>query len=595
MKSYNPKSRIRILSLIKLCMHYAPGNFTACFLITVADGLMAPFMLFTVAKFIDAAITIASPNPRIFSMFLYLGLTALGYLYTQLGQDLRQYGCDLLENKLRNRLKPEVIKKVVSMDYLRFETPAIQDLLLRVTENVEVKFTNLIRTSNGALSISIQTLGVLYAVAVYNWWIALVYIAIIIPTVIMTFQNGRVIYREEKKVAFVTRQMYYLSDILTNREAEHERTLFGFGPAINKRFMETHRFRSNYNTKILARETSGNMAVNIVINVYTVFLLYMLARQIPSQALSVGLFTSIAGSLLSLGKTISTQSSALILDFSTHYEYANDFRTFMLLEEPPAASGSEEESACPRFESLDIRNLWFKYEGSKTYILKGVSLSLTKGRSYSLVGLNGAGKSTLVKIITGLYRGYEGEILLNGRDLSTYSTDALRRIFSVVSQDFAKYAISFRDNIAFGDAQGDISQAVNQLDLHDLVHSLPNGEHSFLGKVYEGGVELSGGEWQRLAIARALYQNTPFMIMDEPTASLSPTAESSMYEQFLEIACDKTLLMITHRLGSTKITDEIIVLDHGRILEKGSHDRLMQNKGIYAQLFGKQSELYDRD
>lgn len=595
MKSYNPKNKIQFLSLIKLCIHYAPGNVAACLLITVIDGLMAPFMLFTVARFIDASITIASPNPQIFSMFLYLGLTALGYLYTQLGQDFRQYGYDLLENKLRNRLKPDIIKKEAAMDYLLFETPSIQDLLLRVTENVEVKFTNLIRTGNTALSISIQVLGVLYAVAVYNWWIALIYIAIIIPTVIMTFQNGRVIYREEKKVAFVTRQMYYLSDILTNREAEHERTLFGFGPAINKRFMETHRFRSNYNTKILARETSGNMAVNIVINIYTIFLLYMLARQIPTQALSVGLFTSIAGSLLSLGKTVSTQSSALILDFSTHYEYANDFHAFMLLEEQSSAGGCEEESSCSLFESLVIRNLWFKYQGSDTYILKGVNLSLTKGRSYSLVGLNGAGKSTLVKIITGLYREYEGEILLNGRDLSTYSAEALRRIFSVVSQDFAKYYISFRDNIVFGDVHGDMSQAVNQLDLNDLVDCLPNGEQSFLGKVYEDGVELSGGEWQRIAIARALYRNTPFMIMDEPTASLSPTAESSMYEHFLNIACNKTLLMITHRLGSTKITDEIIVLDQGKILEMGSHDRLMQNNGVYAQLFGKQSELYDKD
>ena len=595
MKSYNPKSRIQILSLIKLCMHYAPGNITACLLITVTDGLMAPFMLFTVAEFIDAAITIATPNPQTFSMFLFAGMTALGYLYTQLGQDLRQYGYDLLENKLRNRLKPEIIKKEAFMDYLLFETPSVQDLLLRVTENVEVKFTNLIRTSNTALSISIQLLGVLYAVAVYNWLIALVYIAIIIPTVIMTFRNGRVIYQEEKRVAFVTRQMYYLSDILTSREAEHERALFGFSPAINQRFMETHRFRSNYNTKVLARETFGNMAVNIVIYIYTVFILYILAKQIPAQVLSVGLFTSIAGSLLSLGKTVSTQSSTLILDFSTHYEYANDFHAFMLLEIPPVTNGCEGESTCLQFERLDICNLWFRYEGSETYILKGINLSLSKGKSYSLVGLNGAGKSTLAKIITGLYRGYEGKILLNGRDLRTYSAADLRSIFSVVSQDFAKYYVSFRDNIVFGDARGDVSQAVNQLDLNDLVDSLPNGEQSFLGKVYEDGVELSGGEWQRIAIARALYQNTPFMIMDEPTASLSPTAESSMYEQFLKIACDKTLLMITHRLGSTKITDEIIVLDHGKILEMGSHDRLMQNNGVYAQLFGRQSELYDRD
>lgn len=591
MKSYNTKRKFKILTLIKLCAHYSPIYFTVCLVLTVFDGLMIPFMMFTVAKFIDAAITIASPSPETMAMFIYLGLTVFGYLYTQLVQDFRQYSYDLLEDTLRNKLKPDIIKKEFSIDYLLFESTATQDLLLRVTNDIESKFTRVIRSVNTAISVMIQAFGVLYAVAAYNWWIVLVYIVIMIPIIILTFRNGRVIYQEDKKVGFITRRMNYLSDLLTNRETANERSLFGFAGTFNQRFIKAHLYRSNYNTKVLARETSGSMMVNIVINIFTIFIIFVLSRQISSGVLSVGLFTSIVGSMINLGKIVSFQSSELILEFSTHYEYAKDFDEFMQLEE--TRLDSKDSGSDISFESLDIRNLWFKYKDSEEYILKGVNLSLQRGKSYSLVGLNGAGKSTLVKIIVGLYRDYEGEILLNGKDLKSFQFAGLRNIFSVVSQDFAKYYVSLKENITFGDEEGDINKVLRQLELEGLVHDLPMKEHSYLGKVYEGGIDISGGEWQRIAIARALYQDSPFIIMDEPTASLSPTAESMIYNQFLNIVHDKTLFMISHRLGSTKITDEIIVLDHGRIIEKGFHEELMKNNSVYAQLFRKQSDMYD--
>lgn len=593
MKLYNTRSKIKILTLIKLCAQYSPAGFVFCFVLTVIEGLMIPFMLYTVARFIDSAMTIASPNPDTMTMFIYLGLTALGFLYTQLGQDLRQYGYDRLEDALRNGLKPDIIKKEYSIDFLIFESAATQDLIFRVTDEIEAKFAGVIRSVNTAVSVIIQVFGVLYAVAVYNWWIVLLYIAIMVPSIILTFRNGRVIYQEEKKVGFLTRQMNYISDLLSNRETIHERSLFGFSGELNQRFMKAHLYRSNFNTKLLARETSGSMMMNIVISIFTVFTIYVLSRQIANGVLSVGLFTSIAGSMINLSKIVALQSSELVLEFSRHSEYAKDFEEFMQLKEsrPEGKNFGSKIS----FVSLEIRNLRFKYKDSKEYIIKGINISLKKGRSYSLVGLNGAGKSTLVKILVGLYREYEGEILLNGKDLKSYESADLRRIYSVVSQDFAKYYVTLKDNITLGGTDDSMDKVMGQLELQDMVHNLPMKEHSYLGKMYEGGIDISGGEWQRIAIARALYQDSAFMIMDEPTAALSPTAESTMYSRFKNIAQDKTLLMISHRLGSTKIADEIIVLDQGRILEKGPHEELMKHGSVYAQLFRKQSEMYDKD
>lgn len=593
MKLYNTRSKFKILTLIKLCAQYSPAGFVVCFVLTVIEGLMIPFMLYTVARFIDSAVTIASPNPDMMTMFIYLGLTALGFLYSQLEQDFRQYGYDRLEDALRNRLKPDIIKREYSIDFLIFEAAATQDLIFRVTEEIEAKFAGVIRSVNTGVSVIIQVFGVLYAVAVYNWWIVILYIAIMVPSIILTFRNGRVIYQEEKKVGFLTRQMNYISELLSNRETVSERSLFGFSGELNQRFMKAHLYRSNFNTKLLARETSGSMIMNIVICIFTVFTIYVLSRQIANGVLSVGLFTSITGSMINLSKIVALQSSELVLEFSRHTEYAKDFEEFMQLKEsrPEGKNGGSKSS----FESLEIRNLRFKYKDSKEYILKGINISLKKGISYSLVGLNGAGKSTLVKILVGLYREYEGEILLNGKDLKSYESVDLRRIFSVVSQDFAKYYVTLKDNITLGGTDGSMDKVMGQLELEDLLHNLPIKEHSYLGKVYDGGIDISGGEWQRIAIARALYQDSTFMIMDEPTAALSPTAESMMYSRFMNLAQDKTLLMISHRLGSTKIADEIIVLDQGRILEKGPHEELMQHGSVYAQLFRKQSEMFDKD
>jgi len=289
-------------------------------------------------------------------------------------------------------------------------------------------------------------------------------------------------------------------------------------------------------------------------------------------------------------KVISFQLSELFFEFSSHIEYVKDFKEFLELAENDEVLDDKKENL--KFETLEIKNLYFKYKDSKHYVIKGINLYLEKGKSYSLVGLNGAGKTTLIKILVGLYREFEGEILINGKDIKQYTFSQLRSMFSLISQDYARYYVSLRDNIAFDETETDISEILEKLEMNDFINTLPDRENSYLGKIYANGIDVSGGQWQRIAIARALYKDAPFVILDEPTSSLSPTAESKIYSNFSKIASDRTLLMISHRLGSTKISDEIIVLDHGNIAEQGSHEELMENDRMYAKLFNKQRELY---
>ena len=245
------------------------------------------------------------------------------------------------------------------------------------------------------------------------------------------------------------------------------------------------------------------------------------------------------------------------------------------------------------FSSLEIRNLRFRYTPDSHYVLDGVNLVIESGGAYSLIGKNGAGKSTLTKILLGLYRDFEGEILINGIDIAKYRTYELRRMFSIVYQDFAKYYIPLADNITLGSKQGDLDAVLRLADLEDAAARLPQKENTPLGMIYEGGADISGGEWQKVAIARMLYADAPFMILDEPAASLSPIMESKLYRRFSEITKNKTSLLISHRLGSTKLSDTLFVLDNGKIAETGTHDALMAAKGLYAQMFISQRSWYN--
>jgi len=582
--------KISIFSIIKLCYKYSPAFFIMTLTLTVIDGLVVPLMLMVVAQFIDSAITLASNNPQTYLMIQNAIFMGLGYLYMQLSQELKLYFYELLEDALRNKLKPEIVKKQFSIDYQLFESTETQDLLLRATEYIEKKFIKILKSSNLMFTIGIQVVGILYVLYKYNWWIVLVFGFIILPLVFLTFRGGRAVYESEKKVGFITRQMNYLSDLLSNREASAERALFDYPNAINQRFKGAHLYRSNFNTKTLAKEIIRTKLCNIAMNIFTIIIIVTLSRQVYSGLLSVGLFTSIVGSMISLTKVISVQLSQLFFEFSAHIEYVKDFKEFLELEENKEVLDNKNEKL--KFETLEIKNLYFKYKDSNHYIIKGINLSLQKGKSYSLVGLNGAGKTTLIKILVGLYRDFEGEILINGKDIKQYTFSQLRSMFSLVSQDYARYYVSLRDNIAFDELESDISEVLEKLEMKEFINTLPDRENSYLGKIYNNGIDISGGQWQRIAIARALYKNAPFVILDEPTSSLSPTAESRIYSNFAEIASDRTLLMISHRLGSTKISDEIIVLDNGNIAEQGSHEELMEKDHIYAKLFNKQRELY---
>lgn len=246
---------------------------------------------------------------------------------------------------------------------------------------------------------------------------------------------------------------------------------------------------------------------------------------------------------------------------------------------------------------LSLDNVKFKYPGSEEYVLRGVSLDIGAGRRVAIVGENGAGKTTLVKLLCRLYDPTEGVIRIEGRDYRDYAVDSLRRRFSVVFQDFFRYDLSVRENIGLGqvetmEVQERVVEAATKGGALETIEGLPSGFETVLGREFEDGVDLSGGQWQHMAIARAFMSDADVLVLDEPTAALDALQEHRLYEQISQLAESKTVVFISHRFSTVRMADVIVVLDNGVVVESGSHEELLAARGKYATMFNTQASRY---
>ena len=318
-------------------------------------------------------------------------------------------------------------------------------------------------------------------------------------------------------------------------------------------------------------------------------LLYSTLKEI----ITIGLFIALINATYGLIGIIGNSLNSLIEKFTMSLEYMNEFIYFYNLEE---INTNEKLNPNITFNTLEFRNVTFSYPDNEKIVLDRISFIVKKHQHFALVGVNGSGKTTIVKLLIGLYTEYEGEILINEIDIRKYTLDEKNKIFSVVFQDFAHYFVSIKDNINFGfrmkATDEDIHRVLNNVGLKYLIQRTYRGVQTPLGKIKEGGIDLSVGEWQRIAMARSMISSAPVVILDEPTAALDPIYESELYKEFKKMNKNKTTISISHRLASTRMADVIIVLKDGHIIEQGSHDELIKHGNLYAEMFNLQKSWY---
>ena len=502
--------------------------------------------------------------------------------------------------KVVKQVKLQIMEKSKQLDLASFDDPQFYEKMENANREAGNRPLSILSDTFGVISTVIEFVSYLIILlAAPGLAIAtLVILVVSIPSAIITFIYRRKNFRYMRRRSKERRQMNYYSGLLVDRERIKEVRMYDLADTFIGRYLAV--FAQYYKglRRLILSENAWHILLGVVSGITNLVFYVLIAKQVWVGDILIGDYTLYSGAITSIAVCVST----LISTSATIYEgtlFIDNLIAFMKEPQtvvPRLAAPAEVER--DSHHTIEFKNVSFRYPGSNRDVLKNIDLTIGAGETVVLVGLNGAGKTTLIKLLTRLYDPTEGEILLDGRDIRDYDVKSLYKIFGIIFQDFGKYAVSVEENIRFGDihkkAEMDaVEYAAAQSAAKEYIEALPERYDTPLMRIFEpNGTELSIGQWQKLAVARAFYADSDILILDEPTASLDPMAEQEIFNQFDRLRSDKTTIFVSHRLSSATVADKIIVLENGRVIENGAHADLMAQKGKYYELFSTQAKRY---
>lgn len=596
MKYIDQNRTYKFLDALTIPFRAAPIPACGKCLNMLLSALMTTAQAIATALFVDTALAIFTGRTAYHAIFTPLIYLMLLLAYGTVSYTVNKFAELGIDQGLAATYRTEILEKRAKLAYCNIEDNEIWDLITRVCKEPELRIRNAFGNILELVEIIVRVASLLLLITTQVWWAGLAILVISVPLFLVSKKAGQKEYTAWQQAEKHRRRADYLKNVILSREATEERSLFGYTAEINRRWLERADQARRIEQKTLREQFIRMKASSIITALLSFSIIAILLFPYARGELSSGMFISLVTATLSLVQMMSWQFSAVTNNLAKTAEYLRDLTKFCQLSETEDALAFPAPTETVSFGEIKFRNVSFRYPGTEKYILQNLNLTLEPERHYAIVGINGAGKTTLTKILTGLYDNFEGEILIGGRSIRDFSQAQLKAMFGVVYQDFAKYYIKAADNIALGNVlaydQAKIQKAAQFINLDKAIRELPQGYGTYLGKIHEGGVDISGGQWQRFAIARALYNPAHMRILDEPTAALDPVAESDVYRLFGQISAGKSTIFITHRLGAARLADEIIVLDGGRVAEQGSHETLVAAGGIYAEMFEAQRSWY---
>lgn len=565
----------------------------------VFEGLVPTFQIIVTANFINIAIKIFNKQADIKEIIFPIILIILLISFQWISKKVVDFIKVKLEARLRENFRVMIVEKKAKLKYKYIENKETWDLISRVSETPELQITKSFDNILNSIALAIRVIGLISVLIYAVWWSAFIILLISIPLFYLAIKAGKSNYEAHRSVSEYQRQSNYIEKVITGRESASERAIFQYTNFLNEKWLNLYEKVRKFEFKVYAKWFTRMKLGGIIAAIISVLIVIVLLNLVKDNFLNIGLFISITNSVSDLVQVMSWDLTAYTQELAKSKEYLKDLSEFMNMEECKNAIDKPTTENIT-LETLEFKNVSFRYPNTDRYILKNLSFIIEKDKHYSFVGINGAGKTTITKLITGLYDEFEGEILINGINIKEYTQSQLKKLTSVVYQDFAKYFISIKDNIALGNLnytdeklkEKDIDNAIKLIELDNLVSKLDKGKESNLGKIKSDGIDVSGGQWQRIALARNILSDASLKILDEPTAALDPISESNLYDEFKEISKGKTTIFISHRLGSTKLADEIFVIENGKVIEKGSHRELMNINGKYANMYESQRSWY---
>lgn len=515
----------------------------------------------------------------------------------------------LLQSGFKDFLNYKISEKQQNISLEKMESVEVKELFVRAENAVSGNISYAVRALGGdrgvdaigTEAVSLVSGAVRAAVlAVSLLWLGMIPALLIMAALLLHVSGGnrekRANYEERVKTTPYRNKNQYVSNVMID---------FGFAKEIRLYGLQEYflgQFRRNKEHFYAARDEAKpafyfSHALGILGELMQMAAVYgCLVVRVLQGSLTLGGFTGYAAALNNLSQTLVSMVRSY-LNFNLYGEYFIDFRRAMEMEEEAEeaeVSEAAEISEKTPEHTICFQEVSFTYPGMKTKALDRISVELPLKSSISIVGRNGSGKSTLIKLLLRLYQPDEGRILLDGVDIRGIPLEQYRQRVTAVFQDYSIFALSVRENITVtGQDDDEIWEALRKAGLENAVQRLPKKLDTPLFRYYHGdGVDLSGGEKQKLAIARMLHRDTGVMILDEPTAALDPRSELEIYEQVHRMAKEKTILYISHRMSSCHFSDRILVMENGRIAEQGTHARLMENRQLYYQMYQAQAEMY---
>ena len=572
-----------------------------------------PVATLWVAKLIiDTVVSARMGRPNISRLWFLVGLELVIVFAGEVLDKASTAVEGLFGDLCSHHMSEKLISHAAKLDLRHFEDPAFYDQL----ERAQRQTTGRIGLLTQLLSVGqdfVTLVSLATAIFVYGPWLLALLVVAVLPGFFGEAHFSSLEYSLLHRMTPERRQLDYLQYVSASDKTAKEVQMFGLaGWLVGRYRLLAHRFYEA-NKRLAIRKGIAATALSLLgIAGYYAAYVVILWRGFYG-VITIGTLTFLAASF-SRSRTVTER---MLLSAGNIYEqclYIQDLLDFFRMQPAIVSPVDARPVPAPIRQGLVLEDIGFQYPGSNTWAVRHVNLRIAPGEKIALVGENGAGKTTLTKLLARLYDPTEGRILLDGMDLRQYDLDSVRHAFGVIFQDFVHYDLTLDENIGVGEigqvkdyldrlvqsADGEdrfsshaaIMAAAKKSQAHSLVTHFSQGYRQMLGRRFEGGIDLSGGEWQKIALARAYIRNSQMIILDEPTAALDARAEYEVFKSFAELVAGQMVVLISHRFSTVRMADRIVVLEKGTVREEGTHDQLLSQKGLYAELFQLQAEGY---
>jgi len=553
-------------------------------------------MLWVGKEIIDEIVELTKAESPIYNrLFLFIGIE-LGLVILN---DILSRIISLTENLLgmlySNSSSVELIQKTSRVEISDLENADFYDKLERARRQTTGRvslMSNVLAQGQDLITI----LSLLSALIVYYPILILLLAVSIIPSFINEFKFSVSNYRLQRRLTPERRELDYMRYLGASDLTAKEVKLFGLADYISNTFSKIADKFYHENKKLAIRRSVYGAVFHIISDLAYYGAYVFIAIKTVISAITIGDLTFLAGSFQRLRSNL-TRIFSRFTSINESAMYLQDYFEFIDLELDDLNGDNPQAVPSEIKHGFEFRNVSFSYPGSEKVIFENISLTIHKGEKIALVGENGSGKSTLIKLLLRFYEPTSGKILLDGIDIQKFTKTNYQKLFGAIFQDFVKYYLPAKTNIAIGniDRHDDLEKIKHSAELslaHEVIEELEHTYDQVLGKRWRQGTELSGGQWQKIAIARAYMSEAPVLILDEPTSALDARSEYDVFQRFIGLTEGKTSIIISHRFSTVRMADRILVLENGRIVERGTHEELMANESLYSELFNLQAEGY---